>query len=241
MISWKFQNDGRCLPRDTMDRDLELFETVRAGSEAGALRIYHWSEPAVTIGFHQKTFLFHDQSLALPVLKRPTGGGAVLHVHDITFSMSLNPAGILPSGIPACSERISGIFARAFHGFGLHIQAQGGRHEFTEVCFSRSSPAELMLSGSKLLGLALLRKERFLLVQGVIPLSIDAGLSQRVFGDRLTGSQRGILDFSPDFSVAEFTESLRQVFLSELGVLLPDGDEEDHKCQDAYKGKVETR
>jgi lipoate-protein ligase A len=241
MIPWKFLKDGRCLPGDTMSRDLDLFEAVRAGSIAGAFRVYYWSEPAVTIGFHQKNFLFHDRSLALPVLKRPTGGGAVLHVHDLTFSMSLNPEGLFPSGIPECSERISGIFALAFRSCGVEVRMQGGGHTFAEVCFSRSSPAELVATGSKMLGLALLRKGKYLLVQGTIPLRIDARLSQRVFGDRLKGDLKGIFDLVPGFSVETLIESLRSAFLSEVGVLLPDGDEEDYQGHDADGGKVETR
>ncbi len=241
MISWKFQQDGRCRPQDTMAKDLDLFESVRTGSAAGVFRVYDWAEPAVTIGFHQKTFSFHDPSLSLPLLKRPTGGGAVLHNHDITFSMSLGSDGVLPSPIPECSQRISGVFAKAFQDCGLNVRLQGGRHEFAEVCFARPSPVELMLSGSKILGLALLRKGKYLLAQGVIPLHVDEDLSMRVFGDRLKENPKGILDLAPGFSVEAFTEILRSCFFSELGVFLSDGDEDYHQCHDADDGKVKTR
>jgi len=241
MIEWKFLKDGRCLPQDTMSRDLDLFQEVTTGSLNGAFRIYHWADPAVTIGFHQKDFIFHDRSLSLPVLKRPTGGGAILHVHDITFSMSLKPDGLLPSGISACSERISGLFARAFRSSGLEVLMPGGRHRFSEVCFSRSSPAELVSSDSKILGMALRRKEKFLLIQGTIPLRIDEDLSRRVFGERLQGRLKGILDYLPDFSVDAFVDRLRRIFSSELGVLLSDGDEKDHQRHDTDKGEVKTR
>lgn len=241
MIPWKFLKHGRCLPQDTMAKDLELFEAVRNGSSAGAFRIYHWAEPAVTIGYHQKDFLFHDRSLVLPVLKRPTGGGAVLHVDDVTFSLSMKTEGLLPSGIPACSERISGIFARAFRSCGLDVKLHGGRHRFSEACFSRSSPAELVAADSKVLGLALLRRGKYLLVQGTIPLNMDVDLSQRVFGERLQAEVKGIFDYLPDFRVDAFIDSLRKDFSSELGILLPDGDEDDHQRHDADERKVETR
>jgi lipoate-protein ligase A len=241
MIPWKLLLDGKCRPQDTMEKDIELFNAVRSGSLPGALRIYNWVEPALTIGFHQKYFVLSDPSLMIPILRRPTGGGAVLHKDDITFSMSLSHGSLLPTSIPECSERISCIFARAFHQCGLPVNTPGGKHSFAEVCFAMPSPVELMLSGSKLMGLALARKGNFLLVQGVIPLSIDLELTDRVFGTKLPQKPMAILDYMPDFSVDVFVDRLRDSFLSELGVLFPDGDKEYKQRHDADKREVETR
>jgi lipoate-protein ligase A len=224
-----------------MKKDLDLFEAVRTGFLTGALRIYNWAEPTVTIGYHQKSFIPADPSLKVPVLQRPTGGGAVLHTDDITFSMSFSPGGLLSTNIPECSARISDIFAGAFRRCGLDAQARGGKHGFSEICFARPSPVELLLSGYKLMGIALARKERFLLVQGVIPLTVDVSLSKRVFGDRLKRHPMGILDHKPDFSLDLFVDGLRENFLSELGILLSDGDKKNDQCHDAYERKIESR
>lgn len=241
MTSWHLLLEGRCPVQDTMARDVELFAAVRSGDLTGALRVYNWAEPAVTIGYHQKSFTLHDPTLSIAVLKRPTGGGAVLHGDDITFSLSCTGDGLFPSGIPESSMRISGLFAHAFGCCGLPVQAKGGPHGFSEVCFARPSPFELMHEGSKLMGLALAKKGRFLLVQGVIPLRVNQALTARVFGERLASSQRGVMDYLPDFSADVFVASLREGFASELGILLHECDQEDHERNDADGCKVEPR
>jgi lipoate-protein ligase A len=241
MTPWRLLRDGRCPARRTMEKDLDLFEAVRSGFLPGALRIYNWAEPAVTIGYHQKSFTLSDPSLEIPILRRPTGGGAVLHVDDITFSISSPSTGHLSGSIPECSGRISNIFAMVFHRCGIDVEARGGEHGFSDVCFARPSPVELMFCRSKLMGLALTRKERHLLVQGVIPLKVDQSLSQRVFGMRLPHPLVGILDYLPDFSVDAFACQLRVGFASELGVLLQESDEEYHESNGADECKVEPR
>lgn len=241
MTPWHLLLDGRCPAQGTMARDIELFDAVRSGALPGALRIYNWAEPAVTIGYHQRSFTLNDPTLAVPVLQRPTGGGAVLHGDDITFSLSCTRDGLFPSGILESSMRISGLFSHAFDRCGLPVQAKGGPHGFSEVCFARPSPFELMHKGSKLMGLALAKKGRFLLVQGVIPLRVNQALTGRVFGARLACSPRGVMDYLPDFSVDVFVACLREGFASELGILLHECDKEDQKGNDADGCKVDPR
>lgn len=219
MTSWLFRNETQCQPDLSMERDLSLFEAVRSGTLPGALRIYNWSEPAVTIGYHQKSFAPFDRSLVLPVLRRPTGGGAVLHVDDITFSISAPISTALPSSIAECSGTISQVFAAALSRCGLEATLHGGTHEFSPVCFSRPSPVELVVGAAKVMGLALARKGGFMLAQGVIPLRVDRGLAERVFGPGYLAAARGILDMCPVFNLKSFLDALKESFSSRLGVL----------------------
>jgi lipoyl(octanoyl) transferase len=229
MNTWQLLNEGRCYAQHAMERDLEIFEAVRFGKIKGALRLYNWAEPALTIGFHQKHFSFSDSSLDIPVIKRPTGGGAVLHYDDITFSICAEAAGALALGIPACSEIISRMFQGAFQGCGIKTEIKGGNHAFSSICFSRPSPFELVIGENKIMGLALAKKKGFFLIQGVIPLRIDKELSIRVFGEVLLPSQRGILDYLPNFSNKLFFDYLRDGFTSELGVLLIERHQSDYE------------
>jgi lipoate-protein ligase A len=232
--TWQFLDDGRCRALQTMKRDLDLFEALRSGNIQGALRIYNWAEPALTCGFHQKNFTVHDTNLDIPVIQRPTGGGAVLHYDDFTFSICSKAAGALAGSISACSEIISYIFKGAFHGCGIEADMKGGNHAFSSICFARPAPSELVIGQDKIMGLALAKKGGFLLMQGVIPLRIDKELSVRVFGEGLQPLRKGILDCFPHFSDKLFFDYLRDGFISELGVLFDERRQSDHeyRCTD---------
>lgn len=229
MITWQLRSDGRCPPGLTMKKDLELFEAVRLGSISGILRFYNWTEPALTTGFHQKSFIVNDPCLDIPIIRRPTGGGAVLHFDDITFSISTPQIGALSGGILECSRSISHVMKSTFRGCGIETEVRGGRHAFSPICFSRPSPAELMIGENKIMGLALAKKEGFLLMQGVIPLRVDRELSERVFGTGLKNSAKGVLDYLPDFSEGLFFQSLIENFVSHLGILLDERNKDDYE------------
>jgi lipoate-protein ligase A len=229
MITWQLLHDGRCQALHTMKRDLELFEALRKGTITGSLRIYNWVEPALTFGFHQKHFIVHDPSLDIPVIQRPTGGGAVLHYDDITFSICSKATGVLAGSIPACSELISRVFKSAFNCCGVETELKGGKHAFSPICFNRPSPAELVIGENKIMGLALVKKGEFLLMQGVIPLRIDKDLSIRVFGEGFQHPHKGLLHYHPHFSNKLFFDYLMKCFISELGVLLDEGNQSYHE------------
>jgi len=241
MITWQLRSDGRCPPGLTMKKDLELFEAVRLGSISGILRIYNWTEPALTTGFHQESFAVNDPFLDIPIIRRPTGGGAVLHFDDITFSISTPQIGAFSGGILECSGNITHVMKSTFRGCGIETEAKGGRHAFSPICFLRPSPAELMIGENKIMGLALAKKEGFLLMQGVIPLRVDQELSERVFGNGLKNSVKGVLDYFPDFSEDLFFQSLIESFVSHLGILLDEGNKDDYEYHRTDERKIESR
>jgi lipoate-protein ligase A len=236
---WLFLREARCPAGLTMRKDLDLFDAVRRGTLNGALRIYNWSEPAVTIGHHQKSFSFFDRETVLPVLRRPTGGGAVLHVDDITFSLCAPLDGAIPPSIPECSRTVSALFASALGQSGVETATAGGNHAFSPVCFERPTPQELVASGSKILGLALARTGRFMLVQGVLPMRVDRDLARRVFGPGPGAGTRGIMDLCGDFCVEEFLLHLRQAFSLQLGVLFSERGDGDHHGREEDQCTVE--
>lgn len=241
MSPWLLIDDARHDSRSNMARDTALLESVISGALPGVLRIYDWSDPAVTLGFHQRSFTPHDPSLRLPLLRRPTGGGAVLHVHDLTFSLSTLEAGIFSRGIEETCRAVTSLFARALQGCGIDARVRGERGAFSSVCFKRSSPVELCIGDAKILGLAGLRRKGAVLLQGVMPLSVDADLSRRVFGGRDDPLNRGLLDRAPGFSCVAFLERLADAFASETDILFSQGGEHDGEKHHDDQGKVHLR
>lgn len=229
MIEWQLLHEGRCPARKNMSKDLELFEAVRVGTINGAFRIYNWKEPALTIGYHQKEFIPCDRSLSIPIIKRPTGGGAVLHKDDFTFSISSPLRGFFSDSLPDCSRIVGQAFASAFQCSGVRASLKGCDHAFSEICFDRASPYELVVEENKIMGLALARMGGFILIQGVIPLQVDHVLYSKVFGISRNKKPNGILEYYPGFSGGLFLDCLRNVFMSQLGVLLHECQEHGHK------------
>lgn len=213
MQTWRLILDGRYSSRENMGRDLALFEAVRNGAMDGCLRIYNWDIPAITIGYHQKAFIPYDRTLDLPVLKRPTGGGAVLHIDDITYCICAPQKGALAGGIRESYGLIAQSFARALQRCGVPVCMDGADEGYAPVCFARTATVELKLAGAKLMGAAQARREGFLIQQGVLPLRSDSILYTRVFGPQ-SPPPAAILAHVAAFDLDEFVAVL-QANLSE--------------------------
>ena len=218
---WLLLLDGRYPSRFNMQRDLDLFDAVRKGHIPGFLRIYNWDIPAVTVGHHGSQFRFHDPSLEIPIIKRPTGGGAVLHIDDITYSISAASGNVFGSTIMETYSLISDVFVRAFHRLGLDAMKSQGDTRFSEVCFARSGPMEITLYGKKVMGSAQLRKDGYFLQQGVIPLKTDRDLAARVFGPGYAEWIRSIRDTVKDFDEKAFIAYLIDGFSNITGITMP--------------------
>lgn len=100
--SVRLLNDGVCPPELNMARDYALFEAFERGEIPPTLRVYQWASPAMTYGANQQLppRLIEDcERLGIPTFRRPTGGKAVLHGHDLTLALvfeHLTPLSPLP-------------------------------------------------------------------------------------------------------------------------------------------------
>ncbi|HOS42518.1 MAG TPA: hypothetical protein PK794_02405, partial [Armatimonadota bacterium] len=74
-----------------MAADVAIAEAARAGQARPALRVYRWTPPCVTLGKFQpadgNVRLDACARLGYDVVRRPTGGRAILHDHEVTFSI----------------------------------------------------------------------------------------------------------------------------------------------------------
>lgn len=242
MSGWRFFTEGKCPSRSNMERDLKLFETVRCGQIGGIVRIYDWDEPAITVGHHQRHFSFFDKQLKLPVISRPTGGGAVLHENDITCCICAREIAPFSNGIIDSYTLVSRIFASSLEQCGMDVRLEGEHTRFSPVCFARSAPVEIVADGKKIMGLALLRSEGYILFQGVIPLRADKGLIEQAFGPEQAEKSCGILDIMPDFRMDLFVEYLVEAFACRMESSLSiERNEYDAQSHHGYQGKIHPR
>ena len=163
----------RLLPLEAADgptnmaADEVLLEAAVAG--AAALRFYTWSEPTLSMGYFQpEAVRLADPLLAkLPWLRRPSGGSALVHHHELTYTLAL-PAGFdwQPKGVSWLC-RVHGIISAVLAQFNIGVRACrcGEERKLGDVlCFLHQTAGDLLLNGHKVVGSAQ-RKQRGALMQ----------------------------------------------------------------------------
>jgi lipoate-protein ligase A len=93
MKSWRVIIEGENTASYNMAADAFLLEQAENGNKPPAIRLYGWDKPSITIGYHQKFERAVDPSHlgATPVVRRITGGRALLHdEHELTYALAGN-------------------------------------------------------------------------------------------------------------------------------------------------------
>ncbi len=222
MINWQFIYDGRVPSNQNMNIDRECFQSVSSGDVPGLLRLYNWSEPALTLGYNQKDYLCHDPELRIGKFSRPTGGGTVLHADDLTYCVAAPLDGCLGHDIVSSYAAIAELFAEALRLSGIPVCLADKKASFSPVCFDRSAEKELVVDGLKVMGAAQMRSRGYFLQQGVIPLTVNYEMVERVFGVKACSKYRGLLEINPEFDLGWFVDRLRAVFEDRLGFAFAD-------------------
>ncbi len=150
-------------PAWNMALDEALLDEAAADRAAPFVRFYTWTPPAITVGFSQDPSVETDteacHAAGVPVIRRITGGGAVFHENELTYSMVL-PASSAPGPLEASYKLICGAIAT-----GLNFLKNG--FEFSPV-------NDIIYHGKKVSGSAQVRRGGMLLQHGTILLDPDA-------------------------------------------------------------------
>ena len=173
-----------------------LLEAATAGP---VLRLYTWRMPALSLGYRQTppAWLGRCESLGIDVVRRVTGGGAVLHARDLTYAV------IAPPGTPDLPDDLAGSYAwiraRLLEGLnaaGLAARAARARANAArlDLCFAGATGFEVELDGQKLIGSAQRRTPAGLLQHGSIRLADDSALYRALCGSAPAAAPRAGLD-----------------------------------------------
>ena len=135
------------------------------------LRLYRWSEPTVSLGYFQSAAdQARDLRLAtLPVVRRLSGGGAILHHHELTYSCCLPPTHPLAQQPSQLYEVIHAVFISWLTDWGVPVSVRGrtlDRPQEPFLCFLREAAPDLVVNGHKVLGSAQRRRRRAVLQHG---------------------------------------------------------------------------
>lgn len=164
-----------------------LFQQHQTGKHPSALRFYLWESAALSLGYHQKHWPEHWQQLTwqnqpLELVRRPTGGRAVLHQGDLTYAIITSQ---LPENPKIAYQTLCQFLIAAWRSLGLelHYGTSGRGYIHNPNCFATATAADLVLSdGTKLIGSAQLRGNGVILQHGSIRLTPDVELFRQVFG-----------------------------------------------------------
>lgn len=174
-VPFRWIVDGPADGPDNMARDEAVLIGVSEGRVPATLRLYGWSAPTISLGYFQP---YSDYAALpppagqLPVVRRFTGGGAILHDLEMTYSLTLpldHPllAGRGPSGL---YEVVHRAFARLLAEAGVRTsggpQDGGASQRGPFFCFERHGRYDLLIDGAKVLGSAQRRTRTAVLQHG---------------------------------------------------------------------------
>ena len=157
---------------DNMSVDQAILESVDAGGPP-TLRFYQWPEATLSLGYFQKFAdrQQHSESQSLPVVRRSTGGGAIIHHHELTYSLTMPLLGQSVGGRLQLYQQVHDGIRQVLGQLGIltseHRHAAGrlGDDE-AFLCFQRRHEQDLVCSGYKVLGSAQRRGRQSILQHG---------------------------------------------------------------------------
>lgn len=180
--------------------DEAILTAVGQGQAASTLRFYRWSAPTISLGHFQKHAQIAELPQpfkSLPIVRRITGGGAILHDAELTYSLILPGGHHLvegrgpAAGYGAVHEALIAVLA----SYGLSAQLRRGPAPTSSqrgpfFCFERNNPSDVMINGKKIAGSAQRRTLKSLLQHGSLMLANPLGQpGLATIGDfRLTNS-----------------------------------------------------
>lgn len=213
---WRLIDTG---PQDAfwnMALDEALSTVIRRDCLPPALRFYGWKSPSLTIGCFQRTAgidLDYCMKKGIPVVRRPTGGRAILHGRELTYSFSSRPEGHFSGGLHETYRKISRALLMALRSLGIRAgmeEGKAGAYSGSPLCFQARSYGELSAGGRKIAGSAQRRWRDGFLQQGSIPYFIDIAETDMIFG-RAAASDEGLSVF-PELDDCGFKEAVRAAF-----------------------------
>ena len=206
-----------------IDSDL-LDKAIETQAQEPVFRLYAWKPRCISLGRNQKDDFLEANSVKEDVVRRLTGGRALLHDDEITYSY-ITPVSIIPDGetISASYKYISGILIDFFKTLGVDLEFGGGgkcnggrsplqtsNHAIKgsmkfDYCMLISTGADVCYQGRKIIGSAQYRKQGYILQHGGILFGYNKELLESLFHEEVTkDSIITVKDVLPDMTKEEF-------------------------------------
>lgn len=245
MGKWRFLPYDVYSQEENMAIDEAIMLLHSQGKNLPTLRFYGWNPATLSIGYFQRV----EKEVNLEELKRSgfgfvrrlTGGRAVLHDQELTYSVIVSEG--YPLMPPTVSESYRVISQGLLEGFRLlGIEAELSlprpkvQQEHTAACFDSPSDYELVIDGKKVVGSAQVRKYGVILQHGSILLDLDVSAllsvlrfpSERVFQKLKEEFHQKAVAIRPilkrDVSIEEVSRAFLAGFQKGMGIELEVGE-----------------
>lgn len=251
-MDWRFLNTGAADGASNMAVDAAILTSFEEGASPPTLRVYSWAPPAVSIGYSQRPGRELDLErvarAGFDIVRRPTGGRAVLHYGELTYSV-VGPSGAPPLGgsIANAYRAIAEALLAGLARLGVAAElapasaAPRSREGASPPCFASAGRFEIVVGARKLVGSAQRRSEGAVLQHG--SLLFDGSHAEIADVLRATSEPERaavraslragttdlgtILGAKPEFD--EVAESLRLGFESAWGARFDEGRLTEHE------------
>lgn len=197
-MMWRVVNSGINHAAMNMAIDEAIMVAHSLGEVSPTLRFYGWQPAAVSLGYFQREATAIDRSecerLGIDIVRRLTGGRAVLHEAELTYSIVVQEREpFIPPTISASYRFFSkGLLAGLKH-LGIHAQMNMPREVYSQsheprhsssssACFDAPSHYEITYEGRKLVGSAQVRRQGVILQHGSILLAFSPERMAAVLG-----------------------------------------------------------
>lgn len=182
MTTWRLLHTPPSTGAWNMAADEAILEHIYRGESKPTLRLYAWNPPCLSLGYAQS---FKDvditrlNSRGWEVVRRMTGGRAILHTDELTYSVTGSAdEPILAGGVLESYNRLSKALLHAVRKLSLPVEVKENADapatkKQNPVCFEVPSTYEITVNGRKLIGSAQARKKEGVLQHGSLPLTGD--------------------------------------------------------------------
>lgn len=241
--TWRLIVDGEADGATNMAVDHAILDAIVEGASLPTLRFYAWAPPCLSLGRGQP-LADADQdacrAAGVDIVRRPTGGRAILHTDELTYSVSLlqsDPRA--EGGVVESYRRLSEGLLEGLRRLAVQAAQAVSRGSVdaadTAVCFETPADYEITVGGRKLVGSAQWRARGGVLQHGTLPLCGDLAriVDYMVLPDTEPGSQRRRLHFQAltleeargrRVSFAAATQALSAGFAQALDLALLPGE-----------------
>lgn len=235
---WRLIDTGPCSGVENMAIDEALFRCFDPSCSAPVLRLYGWQPAALSLGRFQKASddldLQHCEADGLTVVRRITGGGAIFHADELTYSLVCAPQQIPTAASVKDSFRALTSFLLGFYralglqaGYAVDLAPAGSSlGARTPLCFAGRENYDIVLSGRKIGGNAQRRSRQVIFQHGSIPLQNRVGQGVQYLKIRPQGVEQTatcLADEGIAVDCDQLKQTLLQQFARQLGtVVQPD-------------------
>lgn len=201
--------------KENMQIDSDLLENaIEHQLDEPILRLYGWQPACVSLGRNQNDN-FVDKNLLkglnIDIVRRLTGGRALLHDNEITYSYICNVSSLKNGeNVTQSYKEISQILIKALKKLKIELDFGGDKKYkgHKDYCMLVSTGADLCYNGKKLIGSAQFRKNGYILQHGSILYDYDKDLLQKIFKEEIdTSSIISIKEINPKITKEDIIKS----------------------------------